>query len=47
LKELCGQEKADKVMNYLKGRLYKWIYATMLQNEEKIKQILIDNELIL
>lgn len=47
LKELCGQEKADKVMTYLKGRLYKWIYATMLENEEKIKRILINHQLTL
>lgn len=47
LKELCGQEKADKVMVYLKGKLYKWIYTTMLENEEKIRRILIENNLTL
>jgi len=47
LKELCGQEKADKVMTYLKGRLYKWIYTTMLENEGKIKQILVNHQLTL
>lgn len=47
LKELTGKEKADKVINSLKDRLYKWIYKTMLEHEEKIRHILKDNDLIL
>jgi hypothetical protein len=47
LKELTGKEKADQVINSLKDRLYKWIYKTMLEHEEKISDILTDNGLIL
>lgn len=47
LKELTGKENAYKVINSLKDRLYKWIYKTMLEHEEKIGDILTDNGLIL